>query len=52
MDYHTPHKNRVGAPLVKPEFQKEYKKQMTGMQSQKDVARKVKSYQANMNKSK
>lgn len=53
MDYHTPHKTaRAGAPLVKPEFQKEYKSQLNSMQSQKDVARKVKNYQADMNRSK
>ena len=53
MDYNTPHKTaRAGAPLIKPEFQKEYKTQMGQLQSQKDVARKVKGYHANMNKSK
>lgn len=52
MEYLTPHKSRAGAPLVRPEFQKEYKSQMSGLQSQKEVAKRVKHYQANMNKSK
>lgn len=52
MDYHTPHKSRTGAPLIKPEFQQEYNRQLSGLQSQKDVARRVRHHQASVNKSK